>query len=149
MEANFDSVWSRVTGTVGPDREQVRLKRWAETEADLRALCAELIRHAFGPNTRRLFWELLRSTDGRLRELSTMSFLRTGQGLPQMHGSQPDRREHREILRECYCLAWELTQDYRRTAEDGKPDFRALCNRLADSAEYLADRLWNLALRSV
>jgi len=149
MDADFDSVWSRVTGTAGPDREQVRLKRWADTETELRALCSGMLRCAPDPNVRKLFRELLSSTDSRLRELSAMSFLRTGQGFPQLHTGLPDRRERREILRECYGLAWELTQDYRRAAKDGRPDFRALCGRLADSAEHLADRLWSLALRSV
>ena len=149
MEANFDSVWRRVTGTAGPEREQVRLKRWFDTETELGSICTQLARSAPEPEVRRLFRELLRSTEGRLRELNTMSFLRTGQKLSQVPAESAERLGRREALRECYCLVWELAQDYRQAAEDGKPDFRALCNRLADSGERLAERLWNLALRSV
>ncbi|MBR2716491.1 MAG: hypothetical protein IKD79_01980 [Oscillospiraceae bacterium] len=148
MEADFASVWSRVTGAAPGQNEQTSLKRWIRSEEEAGALCLGLSGCRASSPLREAFQSFGRDARRHLRALRAMYYLRTGERCPAAvkppTAGQPSLRD----LRAYYLSALERAQDYRRSAETAQADLAALCRRLAkeeethaETARLLAERL--------
>ena len=146
MEADFASVWNRVTGTNTAENELATLQRWIRDEAEgVRSYEALLHGKPPAPAVETL-WAFLRQQRRQLRQLQTLYYLRTGDTFAV---SLPERREMQpwmKALRERYEAALTQAEGYRQAASKRR-DTAALCAMLAEEKDGQASRLRQLAER--
>ena len=146
MEADFASVWSRVTGTDPAENELTMLQRWIRDEtATVRSFEALLRRRLPSPAAETLR-VLRRRQQKQLRLLQTLYYLRTGDTLMISLPEAPEKQPLMKALRESYEAALNRAESYRR-ATAARRDMAEACAKLAEEKNAQAAALRQLTER--
>ena len=146
MDADFSSVWSRVTGVRPPEDELTRLRRWMGDETRELHACEELLRGHLPAPVRDTLTAVLRVKRRDLKELQTMYYLRTGDSWPQPKPEKRKRETLMNALRERYAASMDMADGYRGCASERR-DLSSLCAELAENEEANARKLRGLIKR--
>ncbi len=146
MEADFASVWSRVTGLDPAEDELTMLRRWIRDETETMRSYEGLLRSRLPNMAAETLRSLLREQRGLLRRLQTLYYLRTGDALIVPQTETQKKQPLMKALRESYEAALTQAEGYRR-ATTVRRDTAELCIKLAEAKDAQADGLYRLTER--
>ena len=146
MEADFASVWSRVTGVNPAEEELTMLRRWIRDETETMRSYEGLLRSRLPNAAAETLRALLREQRGTLRHLQTLYYLRTGDAFHVPPQETQKKQPLMKALRECYEAALTQADGYRRAATVRR-DTAELSAELAEAKDAQADALRRLTGR--
>ena len=146
MEADFASVWSRVTGERQTEDAQTKLRRWIQDESEAIYDYRCMLRGRVPSQARETLAVLLKEENSELRRLQTLYYLHTGDilvpALPKERKNQPLL----SALRERYAAVLMQAESYRQASALPR-DLQALCGELASEKDGQALLLRQLTAR--
>ncbi len=140
MEADFASVWSRVTGTRPSEDELTKLRRWIRDEWEGIAADEALLKQRIPAPVRMALRALLQQEKHQLRKLQALYYLRTGDVCVPPKTNRQTPVPLMKALRERYAAILTQADDYRQSPE-GTRDLARLSAGLAAEKEAHALRL--------
>ena len=140
MEADFASVWSRVTGTNPAEDELTMLRRWIRDETETMRSYESLLRSGLPNAAAETLRALLREQSGALRQLQTLYYLRTGDTFVVPPQETQKKQPLMKALRERYEAALTQAESYRR-ATTVRRDTARLSAKLAEAKDAQAGAL--------
>ena len=146
MEADFASVWSRVTGLNPAEDELTMLRRWIRDETETMRSYEGLLRSRLPNAAAETLRPLLREQHGLLRHLQTLYYLRTGDAFVVPTQEMQKMQPLMKALRERYEAALTQADSYRR-ATTVRRDTAGLCAKLAEAKDAQAGALRRLTGR--
>ena len=146
MEADFASVWSRVTGLNPAENELTMLQRWIRDETESARSYEALLRLRLPGPAAETLRALLREQRRLLLRLETLYYLRTGDTLLVSPTEAQKKQPLMKALRERYEAALNQADSYRRARAERR-DAAELCAKLAEAKDAQADALRRLTAR--
>lgn len=146
MEADFASVWSRVTGERPTEDAQTKLRRWIQDESEAIYVYRCMLRGRVPSQARETLAVLLKEENRELRRLQTLYYLHTGDILVP---APPQERKNQPLLsalRERYAAVLMQAESYRQVSALPH-DLQALCGELASEKDGQALLLRQLTAR--
>ena len=133
MEADFASVWSRVTGERPTEDAQAKLRRWIQDESEAVWAYRCMLRKV-PSQARETIAVLLKEENRELRRLQTLYYLRTGDILDPAPPQERKKQPLLSALRERYAAVLMQAESYRQ-ASALPHDLQALCGELASEKD--------------
>ncbi len=146
MDADFASVWSRVTGGRPAEDELTKLRRWLRDEAEGIRSYETMLRYRLPPHARETLGTLLKTERRHLRQLRTLYYLRTGDSWLPPKPEEQEQPPLMKSLRERYAAVLAQEESYRQAASERR-DTAALCESLAGEEAANAAQLRELTRR--
>ena len=146
MEADFASVWSRVTGERPTEDAQTKLRRWIQDESEAIYVYRCMLRGRVPPQARETLAVLLKEDNSELRRLQTLYYLRPGDILVPLSPQERKKQPLLSALRERYAAVLMQAESYRQ-ASAMPHDLQALCGELASEKDGQALLLRQLTAR--
>ena len=134
MEADFASVWSRVTGERPTEDAQAKLRRWIQDESEAVWAYRCMLRAKVPSQARETIAVLLKEENRELRRLQTLYYLRTGDILDPAPPQERKKQPLLSALRERYAAVLMQAESYRQ-ASALPNDLQALCGELASEKD--------------
>ena len=146
MEADFASVWSRVTGERPTEDAQTKLRRWIQDESEAIYVYRCMLRGRVPSQAHETLAVLLKEENRELRRLQTLYYLRTGDILVPLSPQERKKQPLLSALRERYAVVLMQAESYRQ-ASALPHDLQALCGELASEKDGQALLLRQLTAR--
>ena len=146
MEADFASVWSRVTGERPTEDAQTKLRRWIQDESEAIYVYRCMLRGRVPSQARETLAVLLKEENRELRRLQTLYYLHTGDILVPAPPKERKKQSLLSALRERYAVVLMQAESYRQ-ASALPHDLQALCGELASEKDGQALLLRQLTAR--
>ena len=143
MEADFASVWSRVTGERPTEDAQAKLRRWIQDESEAVWAYRRMLRGRVPSQARETLNTLLRDENRELRRLQTLYYLRTGDVLVPATPEERKKQPLLSALRERYAAVLMQAESYRHVSALPH-DLQAICGELASEKDGQAIKLRQL-----
>ena len=134
MEADFASVWSRVTGERPTEDAQTKLRRWIQDESEAIYVYRCMLRGRVPSQARETLAVLLKEENSELRRLQTLYYLRTGDILVPVPPQERKKQPLLSALRERYAAVLMQAESYRQASALPR-DLQALCGVLASEKD--------------
>ena len=146
MEADFASVWSRVTGERPTEDAKTKLRRWIQDESEAIYVYRCVLRGRVPSQARETLAVLLKEENRELHRLQTLYYLRTGDILVPTPPQERKKQPLLSALRERYAAVLMQAESYRQ-ASALPHDLQALCGELASEKDGQALLLRQLTAR--